>query len=116
MSPRFNPVLGEFFRCSYHYPDGSEAFYVAEQVSHHPVGFLLKRRHHGANYRLKPVSAFFYISPKDGVLVSGELKPKSKFLGNSAATIMEGEDRIRLLNRPEDGDYVITVRITSEFR
>lgn len=41
--------------------------------------------------------------------MTGELKPKSKFLGNSAATIMEGEDRIRLLDRPEDGEYVITV-------
>ncbi|WVW85678.1 hypothetical protein I302_107716 [Kwoniella bestiolae CBS 10118] len=88
----YNPVLGEFFRCSYTYPDGTEGFYVAEQVSHHP-----------------PVSAFFYVSPKNGLLVTGELKPKSKFLGNSAATIMEGEDRIRLLDRPEDGDYVITM-------
>ncbi|WRT68343.1 uncharacterized protein IL334_005319 [Kwoniella shivajii] len=88
----YNPVLGEFFRCSYTYPDGTEGFYVAEQVSHHP-----------------PVSAFFYVSPKNGLLVTGELKPKSKFLGNSAATIMEGEDRIRLLDKPEDGDYVITM-------
>ena len=46
-------------------------------------------------------------------MVTGELKPKSKFLGNSAATIMEGEDRIRLLSRPGDGDYVITVGPTS---
>ena len=49
------------------------------------------------------------MSPKNGLLVTGELKPKSRFLGNSAATIMEGEDRIRLLDRPEDGEYVITV-------
>ncbi len=47
----------------------------------------------------------------NGLLITGELKPKSKFLGNSAATIMEGEDRIRLLNKPEDGDYVITVSL-----
>lgn len=57
------------------------------------------------------MSAFFYISPKNHVCITGELKPKSKFLGNSAATIMEGEDRIRLLNRPEDGEYRITVRV-----
>ncbi|EIW67303.1 hypothetical protein TREMEDRAFT_40458 [Tremella mesenterica DSM 1558] len=88
----YNPVLGEFFRCTYFYADGSEGFYVAEQVSHHP-----------------PVSAFFYVSPKNRLLITGELKPKSKFLGNSAATIMEGEDRIRLLDRPGDGDYVITM-------
>lgn len=49
------------------------------------------------------------MSPKNGILVTGELKPKSKFLGNSAATIMEGEDRIRFLNRPEDGEYAISV-------
>lgn len=46
------------------------------------------------------------------MLVTGELKPKSKFLGNSAATIMEGEDRIRLLDRPQDGEYRITVSPT----
>lgn len=49
------------------------------------------------------------MSPKNGILVTGELKPKSKFLGNSAATIMEGEDRIRFLNRPQDGEYCISV-------
>lgn len=88
----YNPVLGEFFRCSYFYPNGTEGFYVAEQVSHHP-----------------PVSAFFYVSPQNNILITGELKPKSKFLGNSAATIMEGEDRIRLLDRPEDGEYAISM-------
>jgi hypothetical protein len=37
---RYNPVLGEFFRCTYNYPDGSEGLYIAEQVSHHPVRTL----------------------------------------------------------------------------
>ena len=106
---RYNPVLGEFFRCSFTYPDGTEAFYVAEQVSHHPVGLGLSRSDSIDRSDFQPVSAFFYISPKNGILITGELKPKSKFLGNSAATIMEGEDRIRLLNKPEDGEYVITV-------
>lgn len=27
----YNATLGEIFRCSYKYPDGSEGFYVAEQ-------------------------------------------------------------------------------------
>jgi len=40
----YNPVLGEFFRCTYSYPDGTEAFYVAEQVSHHPVRPVLQSR------------------------------------------------------------------------
>lgn len=88
----YNPVLGEFFRCTYHYEDGSEGYYVAEQVSHHP-----------------PISAFFYVSPRNRVIITGELKPKSKFLGNSVATILEGEDRVRLLDRPEDGEYTITM-------
>lgn len=63
----------------------------------------------GTELTIKPISAFFYCSPKNNILVTGELVPKSKFLGNSAATIMEGEDRIRLLDRPEDGEYCISV-------
>jgi hypothetical protein len=27
----YNPILGEFFRCRYDYPDGTKGFYVAEQ-------------------------------------------------------------------------------------
>ena len=27
----YNPVLGEFFRCRYDYPDGSRGYYIAEQ-------------------------------------------------------------------------------------
>ncbi|KAJ3512733.1 hypothetical protein NLJ89_g3353 [Agrocybe chaxingu] len=88
----YNPVLGEFFRCRYDYPDRSQAFYIAEQVSHHP-----------------PVSAFFYISPENHVSIVGELRPKSKFLGNSVSTTMEGENRVTLLGKPEDGEYVITM-------
>ncbi|KAJ7226124.1 hypothetical protein GGX14DRAFT_643018 [Mycena pura] len=88
----YNPVLGEFFRCRYDYPDGTQGFYVAEQVSHHP-----------------PISAFFYISPANRVQILGELRPKSKFLGNSVSTTMEGENRVTLLGSPDDGEYVITM-------
>ncbi|KAJ7451120.1 hypothetical protein FB451DRAFT_711085 [Mycena latifolia] len=88
----YNPILGEFFRCRYDYPDGTQGFYVAEQVSHHP-----------------PVSAFFYVSPANRVSILGELRPKSKFLGNSVSTNMEGENRVSLLGSPEDGEYVITM-------
>ena len=28
---RYNPILGEFFRCKYQYPDGTKGFYIAEQ-------------------------------------------------------------------------------------
>jgi len=61
-------------------------------VSHHP-----------------PISAFFYVSPANKLSIVGELRPKSKFLGNSVSTTMEGENRIRLMGRPEDGEYVITM-------
>ncbi|KAF9014924.1 hypothetical protein BDQ17DRAFT_1385771 [Cyathus striatus] len=88
----YNPVLGEFFRCRYDYPNGTQGFYIAEQVSHHP-----------------PVSVFFYISPANHVSIMGELRPKSKFLGNSVSTIMDGENRVTLLGRPDDGEYVITM-------
>lgn len=90
----YNPVLGEFFRCRYDYPDGTVAFYVSEQVSHHP-----------------PISAWYFSSPENGLDLCGELKPKSKFLGNSAATIMEGESHVRFLdgNAVNDGEYDITM-------
>lgn len=55
-------------------------------VSHHP-----------------PISAYFYISPANKVQIIGELRPKSKFLGNSVSTNMEGENRIFLMGKPEDG-------------
>ncbi|ELU43299.1 oxysterol-binding protein family [Rhizoctonia solani AG-1 IA] len=91
----YNPVLGEFFRCRYDYPNGTQAFYIAEQVSHHP-----------------PISAYFYISPANKVRhvrIVGELRPKSKFLGNSVMTVMEGENRVLLMGKPEDGEYVISM-------
>lgn len=88
----YNPVLGEFFRCRYDYPDGTKGFYIAEQVSHHP-----------------PISAFYYISPANKLAILGELRPKSKFLGNSVSTVMEGENRILLMGRPDDGEYVISM-------
>ncbi|CAK5279839.1 unnamed protein product [Mycena citricolor] len=88
----YNPVLGEFFRCRYDYPDGTQGFYVAEQVSHHP-----------------PISAFYYVSPANRVAIVGELRPKSKFLGNSVSTTMEGENRVILLGSQQDGEYVITM-------
>lgn len=88
----YNPVHGEFFRCRYDYSDGTQGFYIAEQVSHHP-----------------PVSAFYYVSPANKVAIVGELRPKSKFLGNSVSTTMEGENRIYLMGRPDDGPYVVSM-------
>jgi len=88
----YNPVLGEHFRCSYKYHNDTEGFYIAEQVSHHP-----------------PISAYFYCSPANNLMIYGELKPKSKFLGNSAATIMGGSNRVVLLDRLEDKEYDVSM-------
>ncbi|KAI9255198.1 hypothetical protein BDA99DRAFT_518159 [Phascolomyces articulosus] len=78
----YNPVLGEYFRCRYEYPDNTEAFYIAEQVSHHP-----------------PVSSYFFSCPEHHILIAGDIKPKSRFLGNSAGTLMHGESHIILTDR-----------------
>ncbi|KAG6919478.1 hypothetical protein DXG01_005737 [Tephrocybe rancida] len=64
----------------------------SDAVSHHP-----------------PISAFFYISPANRVSILGELRPKSRFLGNSVSTTMEGENRVTLLGVPDDGEYIITM-------
>lgn len=78
----YNPVLGEFYRCKYNYSDGTEGYYVAEQVSHHP-----------------PISAYYYASPENGIVIAGDIRPKSRFLGNSAATLMQGSSHIIFTNR-----------------
>lgn len=59
---------------------------IAGAVSHHP-----------------PVSAFYYVTPANKVCIVGELRPKSKFLGNSVSTQMDGENRVYLMGRPSDG-------------
>jgi len=88
----YNPVLGEFFRCRYDYPNGTKGFYIAEQVSHHP-----------------PISAYFYVSPANGIRIQGELRPKSGFTGNSVETTMDGDNRVFFLRKPEEGEYVVTM-------
>ncbi|KAF9436932.1 hypothetical protein BGZ76_002510 [Entomortierella beljakovae] len=87
----YNPILGEIFRAQWKFGDGTESFYVAEQVSHHP-----------------PISAFYYASPENNLSIVGDLKPKSRFLGNSAATLMQGEIKISFTNLPGE-DYFITM-------
>lgn len=51
----------------------------------------------------------YFTSPENKLEIFGELRPKSKFLGNSAATIMEGLSHCRFLDRPEDGEYNISM-------
>ncbi|CAI6334725.1 unnamed protein product [Periconia digitata] len=79
-----NPVLGEIFTCYWDYPDKTRGYYIAEQTSHHP-----------------PKSSYFYMSPEHHIRIDGTLKPRSKFLGNSAASMMEGIAVMRFLNTGE---------------
>lgn len=88
----FNPVLGELFRAHWQLDSASQgqvrAYYLAEQTSHHP-----------------PKSEFLYAIPKLSVRARGELLPKSRFLGNSAASLMHGHT---LLTLPS-ASYIITM-------
>lgn len=68
-----NPVLGEFFTAYWDLPNGEQAYYIAEQTSHHP-----------------PKSSYFYMIPNEHIRVDGSIIPKSRFLGNSTAAMMDG--------------------------
>lgn len=81
-----NPILGEVFSCYWDLPDKSQAYYISEQTSHHP-----------------PKSSYFYMVPEHHIRVDGTLKPRSRFLGNSAASLMEGTAILSLLNRGKNG-------------
>ncbi|KAM3481265.1 hypothetical protein MY8738_004521 [Beauveria namnaoensis] len=90
-----NPILGEIFSCYWDLPDNKKAYYISEQTSHHP-----------------PKSSYFYMAPDHHIRIDGTLKPRSKFLGNSAASMMEGIAFLSLLNRGKDktkGErYIVT--------
>ncbi|OAG40686.1 hypothetical protein AYO21_04984 [Fonsecaea monophora] len=77
-----NPILGEVFTCWWEYPDKTRGYYISEQTSHHP-----------------PKSSYFFMAPHHHIRVDGTLKPRSKFLGNSAASMMEGISYLRFTNR-----------------
>ena len=76
-----NPILGETFTCAWEYPDDTKGYYISEQTSHHP-----------------PKSSYFFMAPEHGIHIDGCLKPRSRFLGNSAASLMEGIAILRLMN------------------
>ncbi|KAL2857093.1 hypothetical protein BJY01DRAFT_231139 [Aspergillus pseudoustus] len=90
-----NPVLGETYTCSWGYPDGTYGYYISEQTSHHP-----------------PKSSYFFMAPEHHIRIDGTLKPRSRFLGNSAASMMEGIAILRFLNRGKDKErgerYILT--------
>lgn len=81
-----NPVLGELFTCYWDdLPDNNTAYYVSEQTSHHP-----------------PKSSYFYLAPELKIRVDGVVIPKSRFLGNSSAAIMEGWGHVTLGERDSE--------------
>jgi oxysterol-binding protein-related protein 8 len=81
----FNPIIGEVFRCYWNYLDGSKAYCISEQVSHHP-----------------PISCFLYCNITHGVYISGEFKPKPTFMGNSIMVCLNGSTTIKFRKRPEE--------------
>lgn len=90
-----NPVLGEHFSCYWDLPNGTRAYYISEQTSHHP-----------------PKSSYFYMSPENHIRVDGTLVPKSKFLGNSAASMMEGIAYLQFLDKKDKEGKVETYELT----
>jgi hypothetical protein len=66
------------------------SYYIAEQTCHHP-----------------PVSAYFMANPENGIIICGNFKPKSKFLGNSVVSYMEGQTTINFLDFPGE-EYIAT--------
>ncbi|CAZ79535.1 unnamed protein product [Tuber melanosporum] len=87
-----NPILGEYFTCYWDFNEtsGTQAFYISEQTSHHP-----------------PKSSYFYMAPHHHIRIDGTLKPQSRFLGNSAASMMNSSVVVlRLLNR--GAAYILT--------
>jgi hypothetical protein len=85
----YNPILGETFRCKWNHDDNTTSYYLAEQVSHHP-----------------PISCLYISNRKAGFVINGSLHPRSKFLGTSAASIMEGTAYVNIL--PFNEQYSIT--------
>ncbi|CCD27392.1 oxysterol-binding protein OSH6 NDAI_0K02010 [Naumovozyma dairenensis CBS 421] len=84
-----NPVLGEYFTCYWDLPNKQQAFYVAEQTRHHP-----------------PESSYFYMIPESQIRIDGIVVPKSRFLGNSSAAMMEGLTVLQFLDLNEK--YTLT--------
>lgn len=82
-----NPILGEYFTCYWNLPNNKKAFYVSEQTSHHP-----------------PESSYFYTIPSSSIRVDGIVVPKSRFLGNSTAAMMEGVTKLSFMDIKDDDD------------
>ncbi|KAL0482251.1 oxysterol-binding protein-related protein [Acrasis kona] len=84
----YNAVHGEVFAAKF-ISDDSKTYYISEQVSHHP-----------------PVSAVYMWNPQKNFSIVGTLKPKSKFHGNSASNVIEGDITFRIHNLDEEYNIV----------
>jgi len=76
-----NPILGEYFTCYWDLPNDKKAYYISEQTSHHP-----------------PKSSYFYSIPSSNIRVDGIVAPRSRFLGNSTAAMMDGTTKLTFLD------------------
>ncbi|KAJ1339759.1 hypothetical protein BSLG_005665 [Batrachochytrium salamandrivorans] len=92
----FNPVLGEIFHCHWSFQDATESFLSANKY---------------CIIHLYP--AYFFSSPENDVTITGELKPRARFLGNSAATIMEGGSTVTFPSRPGESYDITSPNICS---
>jgi oxysterol-binding protein-related protein 8 len=84
----YNPILGETFMCSYDHGEHGVQYFLAEQVSHHP-----------------PEGAFYCHNMERQWVVTGELRPRSKFMANTVASIMEGKAQGWFLEH--DGEHFV---------
>ncbi|KAK8174468.1 putative oxysterol binding protein [Phyllosticta citribraziliensis] len=66
--------------------------------------FLSVVKFYLSGWHIKP--PYFFMAPEHHIRIDGTLKPRSKFLGNSAASMMEGLAVMRFLNHNER--YFIT--------
>lgn len=74
----YNPVLGEFFRCRYDYPDGSQGFYIAEQGKFSSVSFPLPTHPHYFSLPPSPCLRLFLLFPRELCLHPGRTPPQVK--------------------------------------
>lgn len=88
------PVLGEFFRCQWKYRDHSQAFFIAEQVC--------------SSSSSSPLSAYYYACPEHDLVVTGYLRPTSRFFGNSVVNNLQGQAFLYLTHQKDEERYEMT--------
>jgi hypothetical protein len=80
----FNPIIGEEFHCHWNHSDGSQTFYVAEQVTHHP-----------------PHTAVYLYNRANNYTAVTSLIMHSKFTGNKVTAGGKGMCQIHILLAPD---------------